>query len=518
MKIKNQYNIIIRSISIILIVVLGGYIIFKNISPQPQEISAPKDSLSQDTIFAEINNNKVMIDTTKDNSIIEFDELFINKNIPIKFYINTNMIQDIGISVNGKKIDDKKDSVISGDIEISRIAKDEFIPINISYGKDKRSYYIQTLPENFQDFHFEGKTSADRGKFYYANQYAGVEDYSEKDFQRDNYITKYDNKGNINFYKRDSDLELVNFNRFDTEDGFSGYYYFQQNDDGLENNYQPFRKGEIVILDENYQIIDKVVPLRTEKYNVKYPKLEVHDFKVLGKNHYLMFDSYDGYSEQYGVQKQEIYLQEVKDNNVVWEWYSGDHDMFKNAKVHEELTQNNIDVTKERFLDNIHLNAMDIDPKDGNIIISNRHMNNIVKIDKTTGNILWVLGGDDNDFDYNGFEPFIRQHDAHYNDKGQLVLYDNAIIHKRSRGVILDLDEKNKKVLGYKEFFDGDQRGIYTGNVEELEDGFVFVNWGMQKDEHIIGSIFNKNGQVVKRIVPEEGDIIENYRIYINDK
>ena len=145
-------------------------------------------------------------------------------------------------------------------------------------------------------------------------------------------------------------------------------------------------------------------------------------------------------------------------------------------------------------------------------------MNSIVKIDKTTGDILWVLGGDNNDFDYNGFEPFIRQHDAHYNDKGQLVLYDNAIIHKRSRGVILDIDEENKKVLGYKEFSDGDQRGIYTGNVEELDDGFVFVNWGLQKDEPTIGSIFNKNGKVVKRIVPEEGNVIENYRIYINDK
>ena len=515
---NNQYSTIIRSIAIILIVILGGFVAFQNIPSRTQETQAVEDDLALDMIFAEINGEKISIDTSKDHSTFEFNQLYTNKSIPVKFHVNESIVDNIDISINGKKMENKQGNVVSGDIELSRIAKDELVPMTISYGKNKRIYYIQTLPENFQEFHFEGKTSADKGKFYYANQYAGFEDYGDQEFERDNCIVKYNDKGDIVFYKRDHDLELVNFNRFDTEDGFSGYYYFQQNDNGLEHNYQPFRKGEMVILDEDYNIIDTVVPQQTEIYNVSAPKVEVHDFKVLGKDHYLMFDSYDGYSEKYGIQKQEIYIQEIKDNQVIWEWYSGDHDMFKNAKVQEELTQNNVDVKKEKFLDNIHLNAMDVDPKDGNIVISNRNMNNVVKIDKATGDILWVLGGDDNEFDLNGMRPFIRQHDAHYNDKGQLVLYDNAIIYKRSRGLILDLDEENKKIIGYKEFSDGEQRGVFTGNVEELNDDFTFVNWGMQKEEPTIGTIFDKDGNVVKRIIPNEQDPIETYRVYINDK
>lgn len=513
-----QKRKIIYTVSIILIILLGGFIVFNNFSGNITETSAPDDDLSLDMIFIEANGEKVFIDTSKNNSTIEFNELYIDKNIPVNFYVNSSMIDDMEISINDKKLIDKSNGIISGDIIIPKIAKDELIPINISYGDSTRKYYIQTLPENFQDFHFKGKTNADRGKFYYANQYAGFENFDDIDFDRDNYIIKYDYNGNVVFYKRERDIELVNFNRFDTEDGFSGYYYFQQNDDGLAQNYQPFRKGEMVILDEDYNVIDVVIPQQTKMYNTSAPKVEVHDFKVLGKDHYLMFDSYDGYSSEYGIQKQEIYIQELKDGKVVWEWYSGDHEIFRDAKVHEELTQQNIDVSKEKFLDNIHVNSIAVDPKDGNVIISNRNMNNIVKISKETGDIIWVLGGDDNEFDFNGLKPFIRQHNAHYNDQGQLMVYDNAIIHKRSRGLILDLDEENKKVVNYQEFYDGDQKGVFTGNIETLSDDFIFVNWGMKKDEKIIGSIFDKNGKVVKRIIPTGKDPIETYRIYINDK
>lgn len=515
-----QKRTLFYSIPIIGILIIAGLITFNNFSHNVDvtETSAPEDDLSTDVIFADINGDKVLLDTLKNNSIIEFNQLYIHKNVPIQFYVNTSMIGDIDISIDGEKLNNRDNGIISGDITFSQLAKDNLIPIDISYGHATRKYYIRTLPENFQELNFQGKTNADKGKFYYANQYAGFENFDDIDFDRDNYIVKYDNKGNVVFYKRDHNLELVNFNRFDTEDGFSGYYYFQQNDEGLDKNYQPFRKGEMIILDDDYNIIDTIVPQRTQVYNKDYPKVEIHDFEVLGKNHYLMFDSYDGYSEQYGIQKQEIYLQEIHNGQVVWEWYSGDHEMFNNAKVNEEVTQQNIDIRQEEFLDNIHMNSIDIDPKDGNIVISNRNMNNIVKIDKETGNIIWVFGGDDNEFDFNGLEPFIRQHDAHYNDKGQLILYDNAVIHERSRGLILDIDEESKKVLDYQEFSDGNQKAIFTGNIEQLDNGFVFINWGVQKSEPTVGTIFNKEGNVVKRIIPSDNTQIETYRIYVNNK
>lgn len=122
----------------------------------------------------------------------------------------------------------------------------------------------------------------------------------------------------------------------------------------------------------------------------------------------------------------------------------------------------------EPSLDNIHTNSVSIDPKDGNVVISNRNMDNVVKISKETGEILWIFGGEYNQFDYNGMEPFSRQHDAEFNEKGELTLYDNGVEKERGRGLIIDLDEDNKKVISYKEYIDDDQDGVSTGNIEEF--------------------------------------------------
>ena len=77
-----------------------------------------------------------------------------------------------------------------------------------------------------------------------------------------------------------------------------------------------------------------------------------------------------------------IIIQELDENkNVVFQWRSWDHIEITEA-IHENLTAATVDY--------VHTNAIDID-NDGNIMISSRHLSEVTKIDRVTGDIIWRL-------------------------------------------------------------------------------------------------------------------------------
>ena len=99
--------------------------------------------------------------------------------------------------------------------------------------------------------------------------------------------------------------------------------------------------------------------------------------------------------------------------------------------------------SRTSYPDWTHTNAVLYSPSDGNLIISIRHQNWLVKIDYNngigTGNIIWHLGyqGDftllnaDGSTDTNPFDWFYAQHGPNFtttNTSGQfsLVLFDNG--------------------------------------------------------------------------------------------
>lgn len=79
-------------------------------------------------------------------------------------------------------------------------------------------------------------------------------------------------------------------------------------------------------------------------------------------------------------------IQERKVSNgaVVFEWKSVDHIPVTQAMADTELTDNLIDYT--------HVNSASKDT-DGILIVSCRHLDEVIKINKSTGEILWRLGG-----------------------------------------------------------------------------------------------------------------------------
>src|SRR4029077_9582984 len=105
-------------------------------------------------------------------------------------------------------------------------------------------------------------------------------------------------------------------------------------------------------------------------------------------------------------------------------------------------------------VDWLHVNAVSLSPTDGNLILSIRHQDWVIKIDYRNGSgdghVIWRLG-QGGDFTVNSTDPnpwFSHQHNAHYIDDHTLILFDNGNTRRasdpnaHSRGQVWTLDEQ----------------------------------------------------------------------------
>jgi hypothetical protein len=150
-----------------------------------------------------------------------------------------------------------------------------------------------------------------------------------------------------------------------------------------------------------------------------------------------------------------------EDFQVAWAWDSFDHLDVNRAPILGELY--NPGDTDQVALSTpilpavawVHINAVSWSPADGNLIVSSRQQDWVIKIDyengEGDGHVVWRLG-QDGDFTVNSPDPnpwFSHQHNAHYIDDSTLILFDNGNTRQasdpdaHSRGQLWTLDEKN---------------------------------------------------------------------------
>ena len=168
-----------------------------------------------------------------------------------------------------------------------------------------------------------------------------------------------------------------------------------------------------------------------------------------------------------------LIIQELdQEKNVVFQWRSWDHFQIADA-THEDLTST--------YIDYVHGNALELD-NDGNILLSSRHMDEITKINRETGEIIWRWGGRHNEFTFiNDTLQFSHQHAVRRLANGHITLFDNGNFHTPafSRAVEYVLDEQNKTaglVWSYR-----DTAGTYgfaMGYTQRLETGNTLIGWG----------------------------------------
>jgi len=128
------------------------------------------------------------------------------------------------------------------------------------------------------------------------------------------------------------------------------------------------------------------------------------------------------------------------DGKLIWEWQAADH--FEEFGLTAEMKERirNYNGGREGYsYDWAHLNAVDplppnpinSDPrfKQGNLIMSFRHLNETIIIDRETGKIVWHLGPDYSD--YPDLGSIITQHDSKMiapdcPGAGNILIFDNG--------------------------------------------------------------------------------------------
>jgi arylsulfotransferase ASST len=192
-------------------------------------------------------------------------------------------------------------------------------------------------------------------------------------------------------------------------------------------------------------------------------ELDSHELRVLPNGHYLALSyplvtgvNLTGTSDidlsDAGVAGAQMFDCEVVEfdpvtGDVAWTWTASDHfDPVAAAVAGAIAVQAGI-----YAFDPYHCNSIDVDPANGNLLISARNMSSIFYVDRSTGAVVWKMGGSvsskDNATYVSISDPFVQQHDARLQPgwsattgMGQISVFDDQSNTKApARGLLLDV-------------------------------------------------------------------------------
>ncbi len=151
-----------------------------------------------------------------------------------------------------------------------------------------------------------------------------------------------------------------------------------------------------------------------------------------------------------------------------------------------------------------HGNAVDYRKDEGAYYVSLYALGSIVKVDRASGETVWVLGGQHSDFTLpgGGTQLFARQHQFHLLGDG-IVVFDNGDPEGAdSRAVEYALDEAARTVeLRWEYHLDPPRYNVAMGSVERLPNGNTLITFSSlgQIDE------VTPEGELVWRLRAEMG-------------
>ncbi|HTL57025.1 MAG TPA: aryl-sulfate sulfotransferase [Candidatus Limnocylindrales bacterium] len=229
------------------------------------------------------------------------------------------------------------------------------------------------------------------------------------------------------------------------------------------------------ILDDSYN------PVETIQAGNGYVA-EAHDFQMLPNGHVLVLGYYLSEVDMSQVVPNGnpaalvsgAIIQELDaQRNVVFQWRSWDHYPFSSQWVN----------STNAVISAFHVNCVFQDD-DGHLMISTPDW--VKKINRQTGEILWHLGGTENQFTFVGVTSQqgtndFRSHAINRLANGHVLLYNNSAFASGTTSSVHEyaLDETNKiatHIWTYKP--SPNVPGPFQGNAERLANGNSFVGWG----------------------------------------
>ncbi|MDB5097133.1 MAG: hypothetical protein JWM80_1554 [Cyanobacteria bacterium RYN_339] len=352
-------------------------------------------------------------------------------------------------------------------LPVTQLAKGTAVPVAVSGSAGpSHTFELATLPADFPEYTVQ------------ANQpKPGIVCFTAtaSDATHPSYLFITDQGGQPLYYKKLA-AKGFDFQRCLAPDGSARYSYFQQDGPQVAGVSSPM--GTVHLLDGKYQELKSLAVLAHGDHGAL--PADVHEFVYLDDDHYIVTacaaKTVTNVPSQAGAPSNvaAAIIQEVQGGQVVFEWDSTQYpEFYANASDGNEYTNATVPCA-----DYMHLNSVYIDPNDGNLIVSFRHQDQVVKLDRKSGAILWRLGGKNGDFPLADAQKFSHQHFARQNADATLTLFDNGNALGASRLQSFKLDEAAKAVTAYDAFAPESRYSVAMGDVQKLDASTFFFGWG----------------------------------------
>jgi hypothetical protein len=188
-------------------------------------------------------------------------------------------------------------------------------------------------------------------------------------------------------------------------------------------------------------------------------------------------------------------------NGIVWTWSVKDH--FDAAKACTEPERAPPLSDGGVVIDTFHCNSIDVDPANGNLVVSARQMDSAFYIDRSTDKVIWKMGGSPDSLDNAMYipvaDPFYEQHDVRLQPGwssctgGQISLFDDETRRPGpARAVLYDVafGPGDGGCLGATDAggatatvhwqYSGVSRSAAAGSFRIAPDGSRLIGWGLQ--------------------------------------
>ena len=232
----------------------------------------------------------------------------------------------------------------------------------------------------------------------------------------------------------------------------------------------------------HYELVDSSYKRVANIYAQNGYQGDLHDFVVTpqGTALFTCYGQAHANLSRYGGPRQGTYfygvVQEVElsTGKLVFEWRSDEH-----IALDESCQPAQPDSAWDYF----HLNSVDIDQADGNLIISGRNTWAFYKVQRPSGKVLWRLGGKKSNFKLGTGAHFAFQHDVRRHADGTYTLFDNEggppAEAAQSRGVVLSVDEKSLRANLLRQYLHSPPvLSEALGSVQDMYGENRFIGWG----------------------------------------
>lgn len=346
-------------------------------------------------------------------------------------------------------------ALVSGEqLDLNDVVPGSELVIDVGDGPDAAQYVVQYLPTNFPELHVANPNLGATDEPVYLNLASGDGEF----------IAKLDAAGVPLYYKKAS-TKIYDFKKHP-----SGVYsYSVRRSSSKDGAYQ-------VVLDAQFQEIARLS-------SVGLVNTDVHDFLILNNGNYV-FMAYEPATHDlsgFGLSATQkvidsVFQEVTPEQQVVFQWNSFDHMQYDHsvyAFQHQEWA---------------HANSIALD-HDEHWLLSSRGLSQVLKIDRTTGAVIWRLGGVASDFTFvsDPYNGFCGQHTASRLDNGHVLVFDNSKDclpevrgdrPQRSRILEYALDEVGmtaELVWSYeREGFVASSQG----SAQRLSNGNTMIGWG----------------------------------------